>query len=268
MKVGYCQFLPRFGEKESNLKNVEELLGGCNADLMVLPELFSTGYQFMDRNEAYALAETADGQTIQWAKSVAENIGGCLCGGFAERFDGQVFNSAFLVGPDSSVNIYRKIHLFDREKECFDPGDGGFDVIQFGDVKLGMMICFDWIFPESMRTLALKGAQIICHPSNLVLPFCQQAMTVRCLENGVFAITANRIGQEDRIGDQPLTFTGQSQITAPKGKIMDRASENFKGIKVLEIDPQIALDKKINPRNDLFLDRRDEKYKQCEGNEK
>jgi predicted amidohydrolase len=83
-------------------------------------------------------------------------------------------------------------------------------------VKVGMMICFDWIFPESARTLALKGAQIIAHPSNLVLSYCQQAMFTRAVENRVFTITANRTGTEIN-GDKELYFTGKSVIVDTKG---------------------------------------------------
>jgi len=265
MKIGYCQFSVQFGDKPGNRRKVETILDGVRADLVVLPELFATGYQFVDRKEAASLAETAQGETIAWARAMSEKIGGAICGGFAEKSEGRIFNSAFLVAPDLEPRVYRKIHLFDREKECFDPGDGRFDICEFRGVKLGMMICFDWVFPESMRTLAIKGAQVVCHPSNLVLPFCQQAMTVRCLENAVFAVTANRTGQEDRTADPALTFTGQSQITGPKGAILDRATADFQGVKTVDIDPMKALDKMITSRNDLLKDRRIEKYELGEG---
>jgi predicted amidohydrolase len=96
--------------------------------------------------------------------------------------------------------------LFFGEKSCneealwFCPGDRDFPVFDIGPCKIGIMICFDWFFPESMRILSLKGADVICHSANLVLPFCQDAMVTRCLENHVFAITANRIGMENRGG--------------------------------------------------------------------
>jgi len=76
-----------------------------------------------------------------------------------------------------------------------------------------MMICFDWFFPESARTLALKGAQLILHPSNLVMPYCQDAMITRSIENRVFSITSNRIGREGG-----YNFTGKSQIVSFDGK--------------------------------------------------
>ncbi len=260
MRIGYCQFCPLFGENKKNIKAVERLLEGQRADLIVLPELFLTGYQFKDKKESAQLAETIDGATISWAREFSEKIGTFICGGFVEKQEGKIYNSAFLTGPDFEPVIYRKIHLFGREKECFDSGDGQLEVFDIGHAKVGIMICFDWIFPETMRTLMLKGAQIICHPSNLVMSYCQKAMVTRCLENMVFAVTANRIGVEERIPGQRLLFTGGSQITEPKGGILYRARENYPEVQILEINPEVALLKNINPMNNLILDRRPEKY--------
>jgi len=128
-----------------------------------------------------------------------------------------------------------------------------------GDVKIGMMICFDWIFPETCRILALKGADIIAHPANLVLPWAQQAMVTRCIENHVFAVTANRIGTEQR-GDDNFIFTGQSRITGCRGEILASVGDNETCVKTVEIDPSVARDKSVNPYNDLLKDRRSQFY--------
>jgi predicted amidohydrolase len=122
-----------------------------------------------------------------------------------------------------------------------------------------MMICFDWFFPESARTLALRGAQIIAHPANLVMPFCQTAMVTRCLENGVFAITANRFGVEE-LSDARLTFTGGSQVLDTLGRRLLGAPAEANCVAVCEVDPSLAEDKRVGQRNDLFGDRRPEMY--------
>ena len=113
-----------------------------------------------------------------------------------------MFNSSVLVRPDGSREVYRKVHLFLDEKSIFTPGDLGFPVFEACGTTIGMMICFDWIFPEAARSLALAGAEIICHPSNLLLPWCQAAMVTRCQENMVLAVTSNRVGtrEPDRHG--------------------------------------------------------------------
>jgi predicted amidohydrolase len=181
--------------------------------------------------------------------------------GLAERApDGRIFNSAVAVDRDGFKGLYRKIHLFNREKEWFAPGDSGFVVLPLAGARVGLMICFDWIFPESARTLALLGAQVIAHPANLVLPFCQAAMVTRAVENRVFTITANRIGTEER-GGATLTFTGGSRVVAPDGTVLADAPADSAHAAVAEIDPVRADDKRATPKNDLFEDRRVEFYR-------
>jgi predicted amidohydrolase len=123
-----------------------------------------------------------------------------------------------------------------------------------------MMICFDWVFPETARCLALEGAQIIAHPSNLVLEWCQRAMFARSVENRVFTVTANRIGTEDRAG-RKLTFTGASQIVSPSGEYLVRAPGTEEHVAVAELDPAEADDKHVTELNDLWQDRRPELYR-------
>lgn len=124
---------------------------------------------------------------------------------------------------------------------------------------MGMMICFDWLFPEAARSLALQGAQVILHPANLVLPFCQQAMFARALENRVFIVTVNRIGTEDE-GQESNTFTGQSQVVSPKGEFLVSMSKDREQIEIINIDPDQALDKNITPFNHVMEDRRTASY--------
>ena len=116
---------------------------------------------------------------------------------------------------------------FYNEKLWFAPGNRPLEVYTIGTVTIGIMICFDWFFPEVARALAVKGADILCHPANLVLPYCPQAMITRCIENRVFAITANRIGTERRT-EESLSFIGTSQILGTKGEILYRASPTGK----------------------------------------
>jgi predicted amidohydrolase len=184
-----------------------------------------------------------------------------LVAGLAERDGDRCYNSAVAVGPDGLIGCYRKVHLFFEETLFFSPGDGGFQVWDIGTARIGVMVCFDWFYPESARTLALKGADIICHPSNLVLPYCPDAMVTRCLENRVFSITANRIGSETRGGKNTLTFIGHSEVVTPRGEILRRAPRDRADIAVVEIDPSQARNKSVNAYNDLFRDRRPSAYK-------
>jgi predicted amidohydrolase len=182
-----------------------------------------------------------------------------LVAGFIERENGNCYNAAMMADASGIITTYRKLHLFNKEKIWFSPGNKAPEVVTVQGVKLGMMVCFDWIFPETCRTLALKGAQIIAHPSNLVLPWAQQAMITRCVENRVFAVTANRIGREQR-GEDDFSFTGQSRITGCKGEVLASAPDNTTCVQIVEIDPELATDKSVNPYNDLLNDRRSQFY--------
>ena len=261
-KVGVCQFKPELMQIEKNLKKMESLLDSISADLIVLPELAASGYLFNSEEEVKSIAEDPkNGPTATLFQKLTKQHNTSYVIGFAEKTENGIYNSAMLVNPDGSIHIYRKTHLFCEEKKWFNTGDTGFKVFNAkNDVKVGLMICFDWIFPESARSLALAGAQIIAHSANLVLPWCQQAMLTRSLENGIFSITSNRIG-DDKKGDKVLHFTGMSQIVDTKGQIIHRMNKVEESVFITEIEPLKAEDKDITEFNNLFLDRRTELYR-------
>lgn len=259
MKIGYIQTNPIFGKKEQNFNEIIKLTANLKADLIVLPELFATGYAFTSKEEAISLAENNNGKTSQFLIKVAMDTGAVVVGGFAEKKGEKIYNSAMIVSDKGVVSTYRKIHLYYKEKLWFSPGDKPLKVYKVKGINIGIMICFDWIFPETTRTLALLGADIIAHPSNLVMPYCQKAMVTRCLENRVYAITANRIGQEIR-GKDDFKFTGGSQITSYDGTVLSTAPLDQYFIGFTEIDLNLVRDKKLNDYNDLFGDRRKEFY--------
>ena len=164
-----------------------------------------------------------------------------------------------LFRPDGSRDIYRKVHLFMDEKSIFTPGDLGFPVFEACGTTIGMMICFDWIFPEAARSLSLAGAEIICHPSNLLLPWCQAAMVTRCQENMVYAMTSNRVGSENRTGTE-LTFSGRSQVVSPLGERLAGLDKDETGAAVTTLE-LVEKDKLFTPGNDLWKDRRPGSYR-------
>jgi len=260
MRIGFIQMNIRFGDKQANLEKIARILAREDADLFVLPELCTTGYFFASRQQVGEWAESIPGgPTCGILAEVTRRKNCHLAWGMAESADSRIFNSAVLLGPRGHVATYRKVHLFDEEKVWFDAGDGAFAVHDIGLARIGLMICFDWMFPESMRSLALQGAEIVCHPANLVLPYCQKAMVTRCLENGVFAVTANRIGSEDQ-GGRGLRYTGGSQIIGPRGEVLARASGRSSAVRVVEVDPAAARQKEITRRNHLLRDRRPDLY--------
>ncbi|MGC9315805.1 MAG: nitrilase-related carbon-nitrogen hydrolase [bacterium] len=260
MKVAIIQYYPEFGEVEKNLARVANLVSDIEADLFVLPELFATGYLFDDKNELAIYAEEAEeGITSSFLRKLAKDKNSAFIGGYPELDSGRYYNSAMFVPPEGEIRNYRKIHLFDREKTMFEPGNRAFEVIEYRDVKLGIIICFDWIFPESYRTLTLKGADLICHCTNLVLPYCQKASYAHAVSNRVFIALSNRIGAENRAGTE-LNFTGQSIAYSPKGQILAEFDSEEESVKMFEIAPEDARTKFVTERNHVLKDRRPEFY--------
>jgi predicted amidohydrolase len=256
MRIAFSQFAPELGAVEKNRERLAATLDRAEADLIVLPELAVTGYLFASREDIWRLAEPIPGPTVELVHACAKRRGCYVVLGLAERADDRCYNSAVLIGPQGVIGTYRKMHLFHEEKRLFDPGDLGFPVFEVEGVTIGLLICFDHFFPEAARTLALQGAQVIAHPSNLILSGVGQLTTrVRALENRVFWILANRVGTET-CGSLQVTFTGRSQIVAPDGRILCEAPPEGEDMGVVEIAPQQACDKRVTPLTDLFADRR------------
>jgi predicted amidohydrolase len=259
MRIGLYQFAPEFGTVGRNVERIVQAMRSAEAELWVVPELATTGYLFADRAECGSLAETIPGPSTAVLAAVCRERGTRLVVGLAERSGERLYNSAAYLGPDGLLGTYRKVHLFDRELGCFDAGPEPFRVQELGEFRLGMMICFDWLFPEAARSLALEGAELIVHPANLVLPFCQAAMVTRALENGVACATCNRIGIERRAGVE-LSFTGRSQVVDPRGRLLAQAPADAEATLVVDVDLAPARDKRITGRNDRLADRRPELY--------
>jgi predicted amidohydrolase len=258
VKIGYIQFAPILGDVNATMHRIDQLASLCTgADLLVLPELCNSGYNFESHKQAWDTSEEIqDSVFVQYLESLCQRLDCHIVSGFNERDGECLYNSAILVGPKGSVDRYRKLHLFMNEKDFFKRGNGGLPVFDIGWCKLGMLICFDWIFPEAWRILALKGADVICHPSNLVLPgLAQRAVPIHALTNRVYVVTANRIGTE-----RDLTFTGLSTIADPTGQVLHQASASDEEVRLVRVDISLARDKNITPRNNLFADRRPEEY--------
>ncbi len=262
MIISALQCCPVFLEVEENLQVLSGWLESCDADVVVLPELCTTGYFFHDTAQLEEVAEPADGRTVRFFTEAAREHNMALVAGFAERDGDAIYNSAVTIFPDGSRHIYRKVHLFAEEKKHFTPGNRGFEVYSWGDrLRLGVMICYDWRFPEAARTLTLRGAQVIAHPSNLVAAprLWKPVMRTRSFENKVFTATANRTGEERR-GEERLVFHGCSQIIAPNGTTLEEVDEQFEGWLTADIDPARADEKAFSSWNNIITDRRPEMY--------
>ena len=260
-RVAFVQGRPRFGRTAENLERGLALADSVEADLVVLPELWSSGYVFSSHAEVEALAEdAARGPTARALSAAARRRRRHYVAGFPERHRGRFYNSALLVGPTGVRAVYRKLHLFEREQVWFEPGNLPLAVHRVGAARVGLMICFDWRFPEAPRVLALLGADLIAHPSNLVFPHAQRAMVTRSIENRVFTVTANRTGADTR-PDGTVRFTGQSQITDPMGHVLASAGVRTEIARAASCDLAAARDKSLTALTDLWASRRPEFYR-------
>lgn len=242
---------------------MRELTQDASFDLLVIPELAHTGYFFTDRDELLELAENPEnGVFCEWLRELAAGRGGVVVAGFAERdTNDRLYNSAFVALPDGNWRVYRKTHLFYKEKLIFEPGDSGFFVVEWEGCRIGTMICYDWRFPEAARTLALRGADVIAHPSNLVAAasLWGPAMSTRSLENKVITVTANRWGL-DVLGDEKLGFSGESRVIGMNGAVLAVAGPEDDCIVTAEADPAATRNKAFSDFNNIFTDRRPECY--------
>jgi predicted amidohydrolase len=258
MKIGFMQLAPVFGDRDATIEKIDRLMpAAADADILVLPELCNSGYNFSSPEQAWELSEeTVRSPFVDYLASLCSRHNLYIVSGLNEREGNRLYNSSVMVGPKGLMGTYRKMHLFMDEPDYFQPGNLGLPVFDIGICKLGMLICFDWIFPEPWRILAMRGADLICHPSNLVLPgFCQGALPAHAIMNRVYIVLANRTGTE---GD--LTFTGLSTIIGPIGEVLASVSATEESVALAEMDIAAARDKMMTPRNHVFGDRKPEEY--------
>jgi predicted amidohydrolase len=277
--VAVVQFNPQVGveNRDANTRAVDERLdraARAGANLIVLPELATTGYTFASREEAYAHAEPVPaGPTVEgWARFAAERgvyLVGCL-----PELDGvKLFDTAVLVGPEGYIGKYRKTHLWNEEKLWFTPGDLGFPVFDTRIGRIGLLVCWDIWFPETARIVSQLGADIICVPTGWVWTppplydasgTCMAAyLTMTAAHaNNVFIATADRIGEERTSG-----FMGNSLIAGTNGWPIGRiAGPEEDTIIYAEIDVVQSRRAPIwNQLNDLHRDRRVDLYDQLVG---
>ena len=164
MKVGFYQFVPEFGNVQKNVDTMVNAVRAADADLIVFPELATSGYLFLEQKEVEDTASTVPGPMSDAFSKVAVETDTAVVVGFPEKADGVYYNSALIVTPDGKMQVYRKNHLYNEEKLFFKPGNLGFPTFDVKGVKVGVLVCFDHMFPESARTLALEGVHRVPAP--------------------------------------------------------------------------------------------------------
>jgi predicted amidohydrolase len=264
VRIACAQLAPTLGDVEGNRRASLEAIERAVADgagLVVLPELCSSGYAFADRDEAAAAAEPADGPTVTaWAEAAARH-GVVVAGGFAESADGDLHNSAALVDPSGIRAVYRKLHLWDREKLLFRQGTERPPLLDTVAGRIGVGICYDLMFPELTRQLAVAGADVLVFPTNSPLlgpppgplPLDVVVAVATAYVNRVFVAVADRCGSE-----RGVEWVGGSVVAAPDGRLLAGPPGADAGPVTVAADCELddARDKRWGPRNDVLRDRR------------
>jgi predicted amidohydrolase len=261
-----CQQLaPRIGELAANralaLAAIAEAVD-AGADVVVLPELVTSGYVFASRAEAASLAIAPDHATFaDWATAAARGDA-TVVGGFCEQgADGDVYNSAAIVDATGVRAVYRKLHLWDREKLVFTPGAAAPPIVATRVGRIAALVCYDIEFPELTRAVALAGAQLLAVPTNW--PLGPRPAGERPPEVTIAMATAriNRmaIACADRAGtERGQEWTSGSSIVDPDGWVAAESREP--GAVTADVDLDRALDKAFTEHADAFADRRPEHY--------
>lgn len=270
VRVACCQLEPKVGDKASNLAKTADFIERAareGARIIVLPELCSSGYVFESRAEARALSDAFDdGETTTLWASLARDLRVHVVAGFAEQAGPTLYNSAAVIGPGGRLGVFRKVHLWGDENLFFAPGDLGFPVFPTEHGILGVGICYDGWFPEFYRSCALKGAELVCVPTNWV-PIPGQDATREAMANILTMAAAHTnsiyIAAADRVGtERGQRFVGQSLITSYSGwPIGGPASTTQEQIIYADLDlAQARRARRWNDFNQVLRDRRPEAY--------
>jgi len=287
MRLAFVQTSPTLGATRRNLEEAHSLIERVrDADLLVLPELFHSGYAVRSADEARSLAVAPDqsSEPVAMCIDAARQFRMAIVAGFLEAGglgglggsggSGKLYNSAFLIDASGVVAKYRKRHLFDRELDIFEPGSDPSPVTKLpgdamkspGDAakssgaRIGMQICFDWAFPEDWGRLAWgtgdgTGAQVIAHPVNLVLPdACPLAIRARALENRIYVVCAGRVGVDQGPSGE-IVFRAGSRIVGPDGAVLAAGPDDRPGVDMVNVDITLADDKWMTPRNHVLKER-------------
>ncbi|MET3289218.1 UNVERIFIED_CONTAM: N-carbamoylputrescine amidase [Brevibacillus sp. OAP136] len=263
--------------QEENILKAEKLVreaAGKGANVILLQELFENLYfcQSYDNRNFELAHEAKDHPTLSRMSELAKELGVVLPISFFEKSNNVFFNSVMVIDADGTqLGVYRKTHIPDDpgyfEKFYFSPGNTGFKVWQTKFGKIGIGICWDQWFPETARSMALQGAEMIFYPTaigkhtNGLTDDCsdhwQLTMRGHAAANMVPVIASNRIGLEEGQWTK-IEFFGRSFITGCRGELIQEAGDREETILTAEFD----LDEIEKTRRHfvLFRDRRPECY--------
>lgn len=269
IKIALAQITSEPFQAEANRRRscaVARVAFGGGANLVVLPELFVPGY-VLKKERQLEVAEPLEGPTLTQWMALARETGGWIAGGFTEMSGAKLYNTAVLVGPDGLALHYRKLHLFDLEKEVFAPGDRGLPIARTPIGVMGLCVCYDLRFVEVARALSLSGVEVLLVPTAWVAGFdkqhwdaegfCPQARGAVVQANlcQMFMACASQVGRCNRID-----FLGSSLLATPFGKCAlgpmsgEHQETQIAEIDIDDVERAFRRSDRIRPREDRRSD--------------
>jgi predicted amidohydrolase len=243
--VAVVQMYPQLGKVEDNLiamgKFVDQICSQQRVDLVVFPELATTGYELGLRFTE--VAERVPGHAVNLLAQRAADFSTHIVFGMVtkEKVESIIYNSAIVIGPDGELlGEYRKLHLPGEERLAFRPGYR-LPVFETTFGQIGVLLGWDLAFPEAARSLALDAADVLCVCANWGhSPAQDPAISVeewrtyvqaRALENSLYVVASNRIGEE-----YSYHFFGDSMVVGPRGELYASIDEEIEGYAVAPIE--------------------------------
>lgn len=234
LKVTIVQTILHWENPEENLKMFSELLKNVrknSTDLIVLPEMFSTGFSMNAKN----LAEDMKGASMQWMKKVASEKNAAVCGSLIIKERGKYFNRLIWMNPDGSFKKYDKRHLFriGGENHTYTAGAEKV-IIEFRDWKVLPLICYDLRFPVWSRNNESKKYDVLIYVANWPMRryfAWKQLLIARAIENQSYVIGANRIGADGDLVEQ----AGGSAVISPMGEKISKTKPKQKSVEMVTL---------------------------------
>lgn len=267
VRIACQQLAPEVGRPAENLDAATNAIADSLADgaeMIVLPELVTSGYAFRSESEVRAAALPADANVFHVWRDLVGRTDAVVVAGFPELAPGgAIYNSAAVVGAAGILAIYRKAHLWGEEKRWFTPGSDPPPVVSARVGRVGVLICYDLEFPETVRDLAIRSAEIVAIPTNWPMHPAPDGERPALIGNAMVAARLSRVFLAccDRAGmERGMDWTGGSCVVDPEGWVLAERPARDAGPVAVEVDLALARDKAVGPRNDVLGDRRPELY--------
>lgn len=223
---------------EANRAKIDELLQDINAntDIVFLPEMFTTGFSM----NVSKLAETMDGETVQWMKKRSSEHQLAVCGSLIIQENGQFYNRSVFVEPSGEIHFYNKRHLFTMgdEESHFQKGTERL-IVPYKGWRICPLICYDLRFPVWSRNRNEYDLLVYsANWPNARNEVWNTLLKARAIENQCYVVGVNRVGSDG----SEIDYSGYSQVLNPKGELLAKSLSNAEEVLIASLSFQEMVD--------------------------